>query len=80
MAVLMLYFRFLMKFKTALDRGGECRLIQLDFSAAFDRVNHRALIHQLQCCGIGGSFLTYVVNFLSDRRQTVVVDGSVSSS
>ena len=66
--------------QTALDRGGECRLIQLDFSAAFDRVNHRALIHQLQCLGIGGSFLNICREFLSDRRQTVVVDGSVSSS
>ena len=66
--------------QTALDRGGECRLIQLDFSAAFDRVNHRALIHQLQCLGIGGSFLNICREFLSDRWQTVVVDGSVSSS
>ena len=65
--------------KTALDRGGESRLIQLDFSAAFDRVNHRALIHQLQCLGIGGLFLNICREFLSDRRQTVVVDGSVSS-
>ena len=66
--------------QTVLDRGGECRLIQLDFSAAFDRVNHRALIHQLQCLGIGGSFQNICREFLSDRRQTVVVDGSVSSS
>ena len=66
--------------QSALDSGGECRVIQLDFSAAFDRVNHRALIHRLQCLGIGGSFLNVCREFLSDRRQTVVVDGSVSSS
>ena len=54
--------------------------LQFDFNAAFDRVNYRAVIHQLQCLGICGSFLNICREFLSDRRQTVVVDGSVSSS
>ena len=40
----------------ALDCGGECRVMQLDFSAAFDRVNHVG-IHRLKCLGVGGFFL-----------------------
>jgi hypothetical protein len=63
----------------ALDVGSECRLIQIDFSAAFDRVNHRGLLYKLQCLGIGGSLLSIITQFLSNRKQAVVVDGSSSS-
>ena len=41
----------------ALDSGHEIRMVGLDFSAAFDRVNHEALIFKLRQLGIGGSFL-----------------------
>ena len=36
------------------DCGEELALIQLDFSAAFDRVNHVGLMYKLQNAGIGG--------------------------
>lgn len=63
----------------ALDAGRECRLVQIDFSAAFDRVNHLGLLYKLQCFGIGGSILSIIRQFLSGRKQAVVVDGSSSS-
>ena len=59
----------------ALDTGSEARLIGLDFSAAFDRVNHQALIYKLKQLGIGGPFLNILTEFLTDRKQRVVVDG-----
>ena len=59
----------------ALDSGSEARMIGLDFSAAFDRVNHKALIYKLRQLGIGGSFLKILTEFLTDRKQRVVVDG-----
>ena len=59
----------------ALDSGCEVRLVGLDFSAAFDRVNHKALIFKLRKLGVGGPFLSILTEFLSNRLQRVVVDG-----
>ena len=53
-------------------------MIGLDFSAAFDRVNHRALIYKLRLMGIGGPFLNIFTEFLTNRTQRVVVDGHYS--
>ena len=50
-------------------------MVGLDFSAAFDRVNHKALIFKLRQLGIGGPFLSILTEFLSNRLQRVVVDG-----
>ncbi|XP_064095195.1 uncharacterized protein LOC135207395 [Macrobrachium nipponense] len=37
-----------------IDKGFECRVIQIDFSAAFDLVNHKALsVHKLHNLGVG---------------------------
>ena len=59
----------------ALDKGSEAYMVGLDFSAAFDRVNHKALIYKLKQFGIGGPFLNILTEFLTDRKQRVVVDG-----
>ena len=58
-----------------LDKGFEIWLVQLDLSAAFDRVNHTALLFKLQSVGIGGRLLDICREFLKHRRQRVVVDG-----
>ena len=63
-----------------LDRGGELALVQIDFSAAFDRVNHRGLVFKLREAGVGGLILKVFQNVLSSRTQTVKVDGVFSSS
>uniref|UniRef100_UPI003EB926C9 reverse transcriptase domain-containing protein n=1 Tax=Klebsiella pneumoniae TaxID=573 RepID=UPI003EB926C9 len=62
----------------ALDCGHEARLVGLDFSAAFDRVDHRAVVFKLQQLGVGGAFLSIISQFLSGRTQRVVVDGQYS--
>ena len=62
----------------ALDAGQEIRLIQVDFSAAFDRVNHAGIIHKLQEVGVGGSLLSIFREYLTNRSQTVLVDGQSS--
>ena len=50
-------------------------MVGLDFSAAFDRVNHKALAFKLRQLGVGGPFLSILTEFLSNRLQRVVVDG-----
>ena len=53
-------------------------MIGLDFSSTFDCVNHEALIFKLRQMGIGGTFLNIIVEFLTGRKQRVVVDGQCS--
>ena len=53
-------------------------LFSLDFSTAFDRVSHSGLLFKLKSIGVGGSVLSICKEFLSDRRQRVVVGGAAS--
>ena len=62
-----------------LDGGRELALVQLDFSAAFDRVNHAGLLFKLRNVGVGGSVLAVLQCFLSCRTQCVKIDGVRSS-
>ena len=41
----------------SLDVGMESYIVQLDFSAAFDRVSHGDLLFKLKSIGVGGSVL-----------------------
>ena len=63
-----------------LDRGGELALVQIDYSAAFGRVNHGGLVFKLREAGVSGLILKVFQNFLSSRTQRVKVDGVCSSS
>ena len=66
-----------------LDRGGELALVQIDFSAAFDKVNHGGLVFKLQEAGVGGMILKVFQIFLSSRTERVKIgkiDGVCSSS
>ena len=57
------------------DQGLDSFAVSLDFSSAFDRVRHAALIYRLQLIGVGGPFLEIIKNFLSSRSQSVRIDG-----
>ena len=61
--------------QNALESGQESRIVQIHFSAAFDRVNHQVILHQLCSEGIGGSVLSILTQFLSNRSQHIMVDG-----
>ena len=60
--------------QSALERGQEVRL-QIDFSSAFDRVNHQGILYKLCSVDIGGSVFSILTQFLSDRSQHIMVDG-----
>ena len=51
--------------QSALESGQEARIVQINFSAAFDRVNHQGILYKLSSVGIGGSVLSVLTQFLS---------------
>ena len=60
--------------QSALESGQEARIVQIDFSAAFDRFNHQGILYKLSSVGIGGSVLSVLTQLLSNRSQYVLVD------
>ena len=58
----------------------QTNVVVLDFSKAFDVVPHQRLLHKLDHYGIRGTTLNWIQNFLTNRTQKVVVDGSSSES
>ena len=62
----------------ALDQGKGVRAVFYDISKAFDRVRHVGLIHKLQAVGVFGSVLKWFKNYLSNRKQRVVLPGITS--
>ena len=64
--------------QSASESGQEARIVQIDFSVAFHRVNHQGILYKLCSVGIGGSVLSIITQFLSNRSQHVMVDGCQS--
>ena len=62
------------------SKGKQTDLILLDFSKAFDKVNHSKLLWKLHQYGIRGNALAWIRAFLGNRSQTVVLDGEESES
>ena len=58
-----------------LDEGKQTDMIYLDFSKAFDSVNHNMLIYKLGKLGFTGELLLWVTDYLKGRTQRVVLDG-----
>ena len=56
----------------------EVRSVFLDISKAFDKVWHEGLVFKLEQNGISGSLLKLFQNYLNDRNQRVVLNGSFS--
>ena len=56
----------------------EVRAVFLDISKAFDKVWHYGLLFKLEQNGISGNLLRLLQNYLNDRKQRVVINGSYS--
>ena len=65
-------------FCQALDSGKEIRAVFCDISKAFDRVWHSGLVHKLHAAGVTGEALAWFKNYLSNRKQRVVLPGTSS--
>ena len=63
------------KIYKAIEQGQEICLVFLDISKAFDRVWHAGLVHKLRACGIGGSLLEWLTDYLLHRKIRVVIKG-----
>ena len=61
------------------DDGSPVDVIYLDFQNAFDKVPHQRLILKVKSHGMGNSIINWIEQWLTCRRQRVVVDGEVSS-
>ena len=64
----------------AVDDGDAKVLVLLDFSAAFDTIDHRILLRRLESrFGIRGKALEWMESYVTGRHQAVLIDGYVSS-
>ena len=55
-------------------------LVILDFSKAFDRVQHQRLLEKLNHSGIRGQTHGWNKSFILGRTQQVIIDGATSES
>ena len=65
-------------FVIGLNEGQQIDSILLDFSKAFDKVNHHKLCAKLHHYGIRGYCLNWIQSFHSGRTQQVILNGRSS--
>ena len=63
----------------AVDKGLEAVVVLLDYSSAFDTIDHQIVVERLQRnYGVTGSAIKLLESYLEGRRQTIVVNDSLS--
>ena len=62
----------------SLDDRTQSDVILLDFSKAFDKVPHARLLYKLTHYGISGTTQNWINDFLKNRTQRFVLEGSSS--
>ena len=68
-------------FSTSLNDKSQTDAIFLDFSKAFDKVDHQIILSKLHGYGINPTLVAWAESFLLGRTQSqsVIVDGTESS-
>ena len=69
---------FLEEITKWIDEGSPVDIIYLDFLKAFDKVPQQRLLLKLKAHGIGDGIIDWIEQWLTDRRQHVVVDNIIS--
>ncbi len=62
----------------ALDSGEQTDVIFLDLAKALDSVSHPLLLHKLMSFGINGALLKWFGNYVTGRKQRVLIEGTCS--
>ena len=73
-AILQMYDSWL----TAVEDGKLAGVCFLDMSAAFDVVDHEILMKKLHLYGFDTDAISWLRSYLTDRRQSVIIDGCLS--
>ena len=58
-----------------LDEDANADVVYLDFSKAFDKVDHAIVLQKIKRLGIDGKILKWLKSFLTERKQSVMVNG-----
>ena len=72
--------QFIQDLSDTLNEKGQTDIIVMDFSKAFDKVDHQRLLLKLHRLGINKDVITWIGSFLSGRTQGVVLEGEESES
>jgi hypothetical protein len=70
---------FLERATAAVDEGLPYDVVFLDFAKAFDKVPKERLLEKLKAHGVRGEVLQWIRNWLTERKQRVVLNGKASS-
>uniref|UniRef100_A0A8C5MJL4 Reverse transcriptase domain-containing protein n=1 Tax=Leptobrachium leishanense TaxID=445787 RepID=A0A8C5MJL4_9ANUR len=62
----------------SIDQGVAVDVIYLDFAEAFDTVPHKRLLFKLRKIGLDENTCSWIENWLKDRVQSVVINGTFS--
>lgn len=63
----------------SLEEGYNVDVIYLDFSKAFDKLDFNITLQKLYDIGLDGKILSWITSFLTNRKQSVIVNGTKSS-
>ena len=66
------------KWTEIVDNGKSVDVAYFDYAKAFDKVSHRLLILKLSRYGIDGKLLSWLSNYLDQRKQRVLVGNAKS--
>ena len=61
------------------DDGSPVDVVYLDVQKAFDKVPHQRLLLKLKSHDIGNAVINWIEEWLTHRRQRVIVDGEISN-
>lgn len=64
---------------SALDQGKLVSLLLLDFTAAFDLIDHTILLKKLTHYGFSENAINWMSSYLNGRKESIYVNGSFSS-
>ena len=70
---------FLEEITKCVDERSPVDIIYLDFQKGFDKEPHKKILVKLKAHCLGDGIFDWIKQWLTDRRQRVVVDGEVSN-